>query len=120
MDETSTIPAPQDTDPQDPPLPECFGLADWVLPHRTAILQLADRHGASNVRVFGSVVRNQATANSDIDFLIDYDLARITPWFPTGLARDLKALLGRPVDVVPANSLHRAIRDRILQEAIAL
>ena len=84
------------------------------------ILAIAKKHGAFNVRVFGSVVRGEATQKSDIDFLIDYDITKITAWFPTGLIHDLEALLGRKVDVVPADSIHYFIRDRVLDEAIAL
>ena len=57
---------------------------------REEILNLAAKHGAFNVRVFGSVVRGEETANSDIDFLIDYDLSQISPWFPVGLIEDLE------------------------------
>ena len=40
---------------------------------RSQILAIASKHGAYNVRVFGSVARGEATAESDIDFLIDYN-----------------------------------------------
>jgi len=72
------------------------------------------------VRVFGSVARGEATAESDVDFLIDYDLQKTTPWFPSGLMLDLEDLLNRKVDVVSEKSLHYFLRDRILQEAVLL
>ncbi|MEL6489108.1 MAG: nucleotidyltransferase domain-containing protein [Cyanobacteria bacterium J06621_3] len=84
------------------------------------ILSIAEKHGASNIRVFGSVVRGEATQDSDIDFLIDYDIEKTTSWFPTGLIHDLEALLERKVDIVPADSIHYFIRDRILGEAVSL
>ena len=83
---------------------------------RDAILKLAEKHGVHNVRVFGSVVRGEETADSDIDFLVDLG-ETLSPWFPTGLIRDLEALLGRKVDVVTARSLHYYIRDKVLEEA---
>ncbi|MCA6510430.1 MAG: nucleotidyltransferase domain-containing protein, partial [Pseudanabaena sp. M109S1SP2A07QC] len=49
---------------------------------REEILAIALKHGAFNVRVFGSVARGEETENSDIDFLIDYDIKKISPWFP--------------------------------------
>jgi predicted nucleotidyltransferase len=52
--------------------------------------------------------------------LIDYDLEKITPWFPAGLMLDLEKLLNRKVDVVPANSVHYFIKERVLQEAVPL
>ena len=61
---------------------------------REKILMLAEKHGAKNVRVFGSVARGQADEESDIDFLIDYDLDKISPWFPAGLLLDWEGLLG--------------------------
>ncbi|OAB58638.1 DNA polymerase subunit beta [Phormidium willei BDU 130791] len=84
---------------------------------REQILDIAAKHGAYNVRVFGSVVRGEDTPDSDIDFLIDYDLEKITPWFPVGLIHDLQDFLGRDVDVVTAKSLHHYIKERVLSEA---
>lgn len=97
-----------------------LGIQDLLKPKREQILAIAQKHGACNVRVFGSVARAAATEESDIDFLIDYDLEKISAWFPAGLIRDLEDLLQRKVDVVTAKSLHYFLRDRILQEAIPL
>jgi uncharacterized protein len=60
-----------------------LGIADFLKDQRSQILTIAQKHGACNVRVFGSVARGEATIDSDIDFLIDYDLGKITPWFTT-------------------------------------
>jgi predicted nucleotidyltransferase len=87
---------------------------------RSQIIALAEKHGASNVRVFGSVARGEATEDSDIDFLVDYDLEKITPWFPGGLLLDLEQLLNRQVDIVTVDMLKERIRDRILLEAVKL
>lgn len=87
---------------------------------RSEILLIASQHGAYNIRVFGSVARGEETDQSDIDFLVDYDLDKITPWFPMGLIEDLEALLGKKVDLVTAKSLHYFIRDKIMSEAISL
>ncbi|ACK68726.1 DNA polymerase beta domain protein region [Gloeothece citriformis PCC 7424] len=87
---------------------------------REEIFKIAAQHGAFNVRVFGSVARGEETENSDIDFLIDYDLSKTTPWFPVGLIEDLEQLLNRKVDVVTTKSLHYFLRDKILEEAISL
>jgi uncharacterized protein len=84
------------------------------------ILAIAEKHGAYNVRVFGSVARGEATEDSDIDFLVDYELEKITPWFPVSLIHDLEDLLDRKVDVVTAKSLHYFLKDRTLQEAVLL
>jgi len=87
---------------------------------RDKILEITANHGAFNVRLFGSVARGEEMEDSDIDFLIDYDLEQISDWFPVGLIHDLENLLGRKVDVVSAKSLHEFIKERILAEAILL
>jgi hypothetical protein len=86
---------------------------------REDILRLADKHGAYNVRVFGSVVRGDATPASDIDLLVDVKPVH-SPWFPAGLVADLEQLLDGDVDVLTENALHWYIRDRVLAEAVPL
>jgi hypothetical protein len=61
------------------------------------------------VRVFGSVARGEATEESDIDFLVDYDLGKITPWFLAGLLIDLEQLLNRKVDIATVDMLKERI-----------
>jgi uncharacterized protein len=97
-----------------------LGIKDILSSHQAQILLIAEKHGASNVRVFGSVARGEANENSDIDFLVDYDLEKITPWFPSGLLLDLEQLLNCKVDVATVDMLKDRIRDRVLQEAVAL
>ena len=86
---------------------------------RREILEIASRHGARNVRVFGSVLHDEARPGSDIDLLVDVGPDH-SPWFPAGLVVDLEALLGLPVDVVTENALHWYIRERVLAEAVSL
>jgi uncharacterized protein len=83
---------------------------------RDEILRIAERHGAHEVRVFGSVIRGEATEASDIDFLVS-TRDRTSPWFPAGLVEDLEALLGRKVDVVTEAALYWLLRRRILKQA---
>lgn len=84
---------------------------------RDDILKIAFQHGAFNVRVFGSVVRKEETEASDIDFLIDYDSTKTSPWFPGGLLMDLQDLLGCKVDIVTEQGLSPFIREQVLNEA---
>ncbi len=100
--------------------PQSLPLLPILQEKRAEILQVAARHGAFNVRVFGSVARGEANEHSDIDFLVDYSLERITPWFPAGLVLDLEKLLAHKVDVATEAALKERIRDRVLQEAIPL
>ncbi|MBK9214174.1 MAG: nucleotidyltransferase family protein [Chloracidobacterium sp.] len=86
---------------------------------RAEIAQIARRHGATNIRVFGSVVRGEADGNSDFDFLVDLERGRSLLDLG-GLLMDLQQLLGRPVDVVTEKSLRPRIRERVLREARAI
>lgn len=97
-----------------------MSLRKLVQEKREEIICIAAKNGAYNLRLFGSVARDEEKETSDIDFLIDYDLEKITAWFPGGLIRDLETLLNRKVDVVTTNSLHYLIRDKVFSEAIAL
>lgn len=83
------------------------------------IRALAAKHGAGNIRVFGSVARGEASQQSDVDFLIDI-VGPTSPWFPGGLLNDLEGLLGRRVDLVVARSLNPHLRESVLNEAVPL
>ena len=96
-----------------------MGVSDRIHEKRDQILRIAARHGAHNVRLFGSIVRVEAGPESDVDLLVDVGPAH-SPWFPAGLILDLEELLGREVDVVTEDALHWYIRDRVLEEAIPL
>ncbi len=61
---------------------------------REEILKIAAKHGAYNVRIFGSVARGEADELSDIDFLVELEPIR-TPFFPGGLVMDLGRFIGR-------------------------
>jgi len=91
-----------------------------LLQHKWSdILRIAAKHGAYNIRVFGSVVRGDAGVDSDIDFLIDKG-PKTTSWFPAGLILDLEEILGRKVDIVTEAVLYPALRNIVLQEAVPL
>jgi hypothetical protein len=90
--------------------------AELLTNKREEILRIAARHGATNVRVFGSVARGEAGPDSDVDFLVDAGPNR-SAFFPAGLLADLEDALGCKVDVLTENSLHWYIRDRVLKEA---
>jgi hypothetical protein len=98
----------------------------WTMAHdpfladkREGMLRICAKHGARNIRVFGSFARGEAGPDSDIDLLVDVEPVH-TPWFPGGLLADLEEYLGRNVDIVEPESLHWYIRDQILEEAVPL
>lgn len=85
--------------------------------HRDEILELAARRGISNIRIFGSVARGDATPVSDIDLLVDFDPNhRGLDLF--AFAREAQVILGRPVDV--GTDVHSIIREKVEAEAVAL
>ena len=83
---------------------------------RKEILHIAERHGAHNIRVFGSVARGEDQPESDVDLLVDMASGRSLLDL-VGLGQDLEELLDRKVDVVTDASLHPALCERIRREA---
>lgn len=83
---------------------------------RDEIQRTAAKHGATNIRVFGSVARGEAGPDSDIDFLVDAGVVT-SSWFPAGLILDLEELLGCRVEVVTEKALSPYLRDQVLHEA---
>lgn len=87
--------------------------------HKNSILEIAKDRKIENVRVFGSVAKNSSHEKSDVDFLVhlkpEADLLDLS-----GFHLDLEELLHCKVDVVPDNSIHWSIREKVLKEAIPL
>jgi hypothetical protein len=83
---------------------------------RQAVLALAARHGARNVRVFGSVARGESGPSSDLDLLVKMEEGRSLLDL-SALVLDLRELLGVKVDVVSEDSIYWLLRRRILKEA---
>lgn len=86
---------------------------------RDEIQRIATKHGARNIRVFGSVARGEARNDSDIDFLVDTGPVT-SSWFPAGLVLDLEDVLGCKVEVVTEKGLSPFLKERVLQEAVPL
>jgi len=86
---------------------------------RGEILKLAQKYGARNVRIFGSVARGESQADSDIDILVDMEAGR-SLLDHAALIDELEVLLGRKVDVATERGLKDRIRDRVIREAVPL
>jgi uncharacterized protein len=84
-----------------------------------ALRRIGERYGIRNIRVFGSLARGEARADSDVDLLVDYVPGQKGFAF-FRFCREAEALLGRRVDVATERSLHPLIRDRVRQEAVPL
>lgn len=83
---------------------------------KKALSAIASKRGASNIRVFGSVSREEETVDSDVDFLVTLEQGRSLLDL-VGLQQDLSSYLLRKVDVIPDDSLNKYLRDRIISEA---
>jgi uncharacterized protein len=92
---------------------------DRLRVRRQEILGCARRHGARNVRVFGSAARREVAAGSDVDLLVEMEPGRslldlVSLW------QDLESLLGTQVDVLSDRGVSPHLRERILAEAVPL
>ena len=92
---------------------KCSQVLELLRAHRTEITI----HGVKSLALFGSVARDEAGPESDIDLLVEFSR-------PVGLFQfiDLKqyleGLLGCPVDLGTPNSLKPRLKDHVIQEAI--
>lgn len=89
---------------------------DELAARREAILTIARRHGATNVRVFGSVARDEADTASDLDLLVDMESGR-SLLDVGGLVMDLQDFLGVRVDVLTAGGMRSGMSERVAEEA---
>jgi predicted nucleotidyltransferase len=87
--------------------------------HRDAILRIAAKYGARNLRIFGSMARGEETDRSDVDILVDLHPNR-SLLDQVGLKQELEELLGRPVDVLIEGGISPYLEERILSEAVPL
>ncbi len=94
-------------------------LQELLRQKRQEIIDIAAKHGAYNVRIFGSVARGEADEQSDVDMLVELAPGR-SLFDLGGVLMDLENLLGCKVDVVTERGLRKRIRERVLKEAVPL
>lgn len=94
-------------------------MADLLTFRRDEILAVAERHGVTRVRVFGSSARGNARPTSHLDLLVGVG-PNTSPWFPGGLVAELESVLGVPVQVVTERGLDPLVRDHVLRDAVPL
>jgi len=94
-------------------------LEDLRRTRREDIIRVATKHGAHNIRVFGSLARGENLPASDIDLLVDLDPDR-SLFDLGGLLTELQSLLQAPVDVATEDMLRPKVREKALRDAVPL
>lgn len=82
-------------------------------------LPILKEAGVTRSSLFGSVVREEAKEDSDIDMLVDLPRGK-TLFDLAGLQMDLEKVLNKKIDLVTYNSLHPLLKDRILSEQVQI
>ncbi len=94
-------------------------IADTIRQNREAIVRIAARHGASEVRLIGSVARGEARPDSDIDLLVKWgDGTSLLDH--AALMLELEELLGRKVDLASDGWVKPSVRESVYRDAIVL
>ena len=96
-----------------------MGIRDRLDQMRPEVLKAAERHGARNVRLFGSVARGEDGPDSDLDLLVELDKGR-SLLDHAALVIELESILGCRVDVATEQGLRPRVRERVLAEAVPL
>ncbi len=93
--------------------------SDTIREQREAIVRIAARHGATEVRLIGSVARGEARPDSDVDLLVTWseDTSLLDQ---AALMLELESLLGRKVDIASDGWVKPSIRESVYRDAIAL
>jgi len=87
--------------------------------HREAIIKIAKRYGAHDIRIFGSVARGEASESSDLDLIVRFEPGR-SLFDHGGLIMDLRDLLGVKVDVISEGGMRPRFRRHVMKEAVPL
>jgi predicted nucleotidyltransferase len=86
---------------------------------RRPLIDAAQKHGVSKLRVFGSLARGEAKASSDIDLLVDLKPGR-TLIDLAAFRREAAEILDMPVDIATTDMLKKRIRDEVIDEALPI
>jgi hypothetical protein len=95
-----------------------------ITPVQTAILipyekvaAYCEKHHITRLWLFGSVLRQDFHANSDIDVLVEFDSAHVPGWNIVSIQDELSAILGRRVEFSMPDALSKHMKPGIMQSA---
>ncbi|MBI2066614.1 MAG: nucleotidyltransferase family protein [Deltaproteobacteria bacterium] len=106
-------------DPRSLPEAKHLEIKNILETNRNQVMGLARRHGAKNIRIFGSVARGEAQLDSDIDLLVEMESGR-TLLDLVSFWQEIEDLLGRKVDVLTDGGISPYLKDQIYSEAVPL
>jgi predicted nucleotidyltransferase len=86
---------------------------------KKTLIEVLKRHDVKKAALFGSVVRGEATEESDIDLLVEFE-GRKSLLDLAGLQLELQETLRKKVDVLTYKSLHPLLKERILGEQVVI
>jgi len=84
---------------------------------RQRLVEFCRRHHIRRLALFGSVLRDDFTPQSDVDVLVEFESGHVPGFEMVGLEDELSALVGRKVDLHTPGSLSKYFRDRVVREA---
>jgi predicted nucleotidyltransferase len=96
-----------------------LAVGDAIREKREAIIRIAARHGATRVRLIGSVARGEARPDSDVDLLVTWSEGA-SLLDHSALMLEFENLLGRKVDIASDGWVKPSIRESVYRDAIAL
>jgi predicted nucleotidyltransferase len=96
-----------------------LAVGDTIREKRETIIRIAARHGATEVRLIGSVARGEARPDSDVDLLVTWSEGT-SLLDQAALMLELESLLGRKVDIASDGWVKPSIRESVYRDAIAL
>ena len=82
-------------------------------------VEMLKRHGAKEIKIFGSYVRDEAREDSDLDILVEFS-ERKSLLDLVGIEQELEEALGIKVDLLTRKSISPYLIDRIEKEAVVV
>jgi len=84
------------------------------------IKQFCQRHSIRKLSLFGSVLRNDFTRESDVDVLVEFELGKTPGLAIITMEDELSNIMSRQIDLRTAADLSRYFREQVLAEALVI
>jgi predicted nucleotidyltransferase len=88
---------------------------------REAVAAFCRKHHIQRLALFGSVLRDDFRADSDVDVLVEFEPTHVPGFIRmAAMENELSELFERKVDLLTPNSISRYFRAKVLREALTL